>query len=341
MAPQLGTRIFAEPLSGPVSSTGPAAQPGPPLRMVIADDSAVSRALMQRLLGKLGFSPQMAADGVSAWDLLQQEDVPTIAILDWMMPGMEGIEVCRKIRRLSHQHYTYAMLLTGKTEKNDIIEGLQAGADDYMTKPFDSAELHARLMVAQRIISFQEELFAAREVLRNQARHDYLTQLLNRGGIMETLEQELSRSRRTGGPFSIIIADIDHFKQINDTFGHLTGDDVLFEVANRIKTCMRSYDSVGRYGGEEFLLVVPGCDQTQAFQVAEKIRKAVSHTPIQMSPAEKTITISLGVCTRTSETTPDQMITAADSALYCAKRSGRNRAELSSAIRSEITSISS
>jgi two-component system cell cycle response regulator len=341
MAPQLETRIFPEPLSGPVSATGPAAQAGPPLRMVVADDSAVSRALMQRLLGKLGFNPQMAADGVSAWDLLQQEDVPTIAILDWMMPGMEGIEVCRKMRRLSHQHYTYAMLLTGKTEKNDIIEGLQAGADDYMTKPFDAEELQARLMVAQRIISFQEELFAAREVLRNQASHDYLTQLLNRGGIMETLEQELSRSRRTGAAFSVIIADIDHFKQINDTFGHLTGDDVLFEVANRIKTCMRSYDSVGRYGGEEFLLVVPGCDQSQAFQVAEKIRKAVSQTPLHMSQAEKTVTISLGVCTRTGETTPEQMITAADSALYRAKGSGRNRTELSSAVGNEIATISS
>lgn len=328
MATQPRTHILPE-LAGPVSSTGQAALPAPPLRMVIADDSAVSRALMQRLLGKFGFTPQIAADGLSAWNMLQAADVPTIAILDWMMPGMEGIDICRKIRETSHQHYTYTMLLTGKTEQNDVIKGLQAGADDYMTKPFDAEEFQARLMVAQRIISFQEELFAAREVLRKQATHDYLTQLQNRGSIMETLEQELSRSRRTGGAFSVIIADVDHFKQINDTFGHLTGDDVLFEVANRIKTCMRSYDSVGRYGGEEFLLVVPGCDQSQAFQVAEKIRKAVSENPIHLSHAEKTITISLGVCARTSETTPEEMITAADAALYCAKRSGRNRTEVS------------
>lgn len=331
MPPQIATPVFPASLPGQISASGTALPVDVPLRVVIAEDSAVFRAMMQRLLGKLGFNPQVAADGLCAWNLLQAEDVPTIAILDWMMPGMEGIEVCRSIRKLSHQHYTYAMLLTGKTERNEIIEGLQAGADDYMTKPFDAEELEARLMVARRIIHFQEELFAAREVLRNQASHDYLTQLFNRGGIMETLQQELSRSRRTGGAFSIIIADIDHFKQINDTFGHLTGDDVLFEVASRIKTCMRSYDSVGRYGGEEFLLVVPGCDQSQAFQVAEKIRKAVSQTPIHMSQADKTVTISLGICTWQGEASPEELITAADNALYCAKRSGRNRTEMSAA----------
>ena len=337
MARQVIPNLFPIPVTGPVS---PIPEPMPqgslPLRMIIADDSAISRKMMQRLLEKLGFEPQIASDGNSAWELLQSNDVPTIAILDWMMPGMEGVEICRKIRQLSHQHYTYAMLLTGKTEKNDIIEGLQAGADDYMTKPFDSDELQARLVVAQRIIRFQEELFAAREVLRNQASHDYLTQLLNRGGIMETLSQELSRSRRTGGAFSVILVDIDHFKQINDTYGHLTGDDVLFEVASRIKSCMRSYDSVGRYGGEEFLLVVPGCDESQAYQVAEKIRKAVCESPIHMSQTEKTVTISLGVCTRSIENAPEALITAADAALYTAKKSGRNRTEIGSCVGNQL-----
>jgi two-component system cell cycle response regulator len=333
MGSEIATNVFPRPLTGAVAHIPePLARPVPPLRMVVADDSILSLTMMQHLLGKLGFDPQVARDGASAWELLQAEDVPTIAILDWMMPGMEGIDICRKIRQLSHQHYTYAMLLTGKSEKKEIIEGLQAGADDYMTKPINVDELQARLVVAQRIINFQEELFTAREVLRNQASHDYLTQLLNRGGIMEAVQQELSRSRRTGESFSVILVDIDHFKQINDTFGHLTGDDVLFEVASRIKTCTRSYDSVGRYGGEEFLLVVPGCDQSQAFQVAEKIRQSVCQTPIQMSQAEKTVTISLGVCTRTVETGPDALLMAADSALYCAKKSGRNRSEVGSSI---------
>jgi diguanylate cyclase (GGDEF)-like protein len=313
-----------------VASVPALQRPVLPLRVVVAEDSAVSRTMIHRLLSKLGFDPQVAADGAAGWDLLQTQDVPTIAILDWMMPGMEGIEICRKIRQATHQHYTYTILLTGKTEKNDIIEGLQAGADDYMTKPFDAEELQARLVVAQRIIRFQEELFAAREVLRNQASHDYLTQLLNRGGIMEALEQELSRSRRTGEPFSVILVDIDHFKHINDTYGHLTGDEVLFEVANRVRSCMRSYDSVGRYGGEEFLLVIPGCDHSQAFQVAEKIRLAVNQNPIRTSRLDRSLTISLGVATRKTETSIEALLMAADSALYRAKKSGRNRAEMSS-----------
>jgi two-component system cell cycle response regulator len=328
MTPQPVSNVFPGHISalpGPIP--GSAERPTHPLRVLIADDSAVSRAMIQRLLGRLGFTPQVVTDGLSAWEKLQSEDVPTIAILDWMMPGLEGVEICRKIRQLSRQHYIYAMLLTSKAEKNEIIEGLQAGADDYMTKPINGEELKARLVVAQRIIRFQQELFAAREVLRSQASHDYLTQLLNRGGVMEALDQELSRSRRTREPFSVILVDIDHFKQINDTFGHLTGDDVLFEVANRIKTCMRSYDSVGRYGGEEFLLVVPACDQVQAVQVAEKIRKTVCQTPIHMSQTDKTVTVSLGVCTWTPEMSTNALIESADAALYCAKKGGRNRTE--------------
>ena len=284
--------------------------------------------MLQRLLGRLGFEPQVATDGDSAWELLEASDTPTIAILDWMMPGLEGVEICRRIRKGSHQHYTYTMLLTSKAQRHEIIEGLQAGADDYVTKPFDADELQARLVVAQRIIRFQEELFAAREVLRNQAHHDYLTQLLNRAGIMEALEHELNRSRRTAEAFAVILVDIDHFKKINDTFGHLTGDDVLFEVANRIKSCMRTYDAVGRYGGEEFLLVVPGCDQSEIFAVGEKIRKAVCDTPIRSSHLDQTITVSVGVCVRTTEATADALLMAADSALYRAKKSGRNRTEV-------------
>lgn len=329
MSPQPFTNVFPGPLGDQIPQLPlKLDHPALPLRMVIAEDSAVSRVVLHRLLGRLGFDPQIATDGVSAWEMLEAQDVPTIAILDWMMPGLEGVEICRRIRQLSRQHYIYTMLLTSKAGKKEIIEGLQAGADDYMTKPVDAEELRARLVVAQRIIRSQEELFAAREVLRNKANTDYLTQLLNRAGIMEALDQELSRSKRTGETFSIILGDIDHFKQINDSFGHLTGDDVLFEVASRIKTCMRSYDSVGRYGGEEFLLVVPGCDRAQAFQVGEKIRKAACESPIRVSRLDRTITLSLGVCARTTEIKVDELLMAADSALYSAKNSGRNRTEV-------------
>ena len=288
--------------------------------------------MMQHVLGKSGFDLHLVSDGMEAWELLQAEDVPTIAFLDWMMPGMEGIELCRKVRQLPHQHYIYTMLLTSRNHKSDLVEGLQAGADDYITKPFDADEIKARLLVARRIIRFQEELLAARDAMKNQASRDYLTQLLNRAGIMEVLEQELNRSRRHGETFSVIMGDIDHFKQINDTHGHLTGDDVLFEVATRIKSCVRSYDAVGRYGGEEFLIILPGCDESAALQVAEKIREAVCCTPIPMEGRGERVTISLGVNAMQPTISANTLLSAADSALYQAKRSGRNRTQAASCL---------
>jgi two-component system, cell cycle response regulator len=292
--------------------------------LIVADDSLTSRIAIQRLLKNLEFDIRIASEGLQAWQLLQADDVPTVAILDWMMPGIEGVELCRRIRQLSRQHYTYIILLTGKSSRQDVIAGLQAGADDYMTKPFDAQQLYARLLVAERIIRFQEELVAAREVLRNQAKHDYLTRALNRAGIMEVLEQQMARSRRTGEPFSVILGDIDHFKQVNDRFGHLTGDDVLAEVASRIRSCTRSYDSVGRYGGEEFLVIAPGCDEDGAFQVAEKIRIALAQAPFSAQHGQLTVTMSLGVRARDAETSIEAMLLSADSALYRAKESGRN-----------------
>ena len=303
---------------------GASSHAGRPLRVIVADDDASSRHLLQHFLNQWGFNPEVASDGTQAWDLLQAKDVPTIAIFDWVMPGLEGVDLCRKVRRLSRQHYTYVLLLTSKTGKQDVIEGLGAGADDYVSKPFNPKELQARLLVAQRIIGFQEQLIATREELRIQATHDFLTQLLNRGGIMDALAQEMNRSDRREGAFSVIIADIDHFKKINDTYGHATGDQVLREVAARMKASLRSYDVAGRYGGEEFLVIVPDCDESAAFHVAEKIRNAVCSTPIESLGEDRTVTISLGVSTRSSGTSADELLSAADAALYQAKSLGRN-----------------
>jgi diguanylate cyclase (GGDEF)-like protein len=303
---------------------GAPSQLGMPLRVIVAEDDASSRHLVQHFLKQWGFDSNVASDGNQAWDLLQSKDVPTIAIFDWVMPGLEGVELCRKVRRLSRQHYTYVLLLTSKTEKQDVIEGLGAGADDYVSKPFNPKELQARLLVAQRIISFQEQLIATREELRVQATHDFLTQLLNRAGIMDALEQELNRSDRNQGVFSVILADIDHFKQINDTYGHAAGDQVLREVAARMKGSLRSYDVAGRYGGEEFLVIVPDCDEVAALRVAEKMRTAVCSTPIQILGTDRTTSISLGVSTRSAPTSADALLSAADTALYQAKSCGRN-----------------
>lgn len=302
-----------------------------PLRVVVAEDDAASRHLLQHFLRQWGFECEVASDGSQAWDLMQSKDVPTIAVFDWMMPGIEGVELCRRLRRLTRQHYTYVLLLTGKTGKQDVIEGLSAGADDYVSKPFNPKELQARLLVAQRIITFQEQLIAAREELRIQATHDYLTRLLNRAGIMEALGQEMNRSYRKEGVFSVILADIDHFKKINDTYGHATGDQVLREVAARMKASLRSYDIAGRYGGEEFLVIVPDADEESAVHVAEKIRKAVCSTPIESLGCGRTATISLGVSASSAGISADALLSSADTALYQAKSLGRNRVHAASA----------
>ncbi len=294
------------------------------LRMIVAEDDAASRHLLHYFLKKWGFSVHLASDGMEAWNLVQSADVPSIAILDWVMPGLEGVELCRRVRHLARRHYTYMLLLTGKQGKQDIVEGLQAGADDYLTKPFNPGELEARLLVAQRIIAFQESLIAAQEMLRTEALHDFLTRLLNRAGIVEALNLELDRGQRSGDPASILLVDIDHFKHINDTYGHLAGDEALREVARRVKASLRSYDSAGRYGGEEFLIVAPGCGKAAGLVVAEKIRQTVCAAPINFLGQERTITVSVGVSTSRGDLNADSAIRAADAALYQAKGAGRN-----------------
>jgi diguanylate cyclase (GGDEF)-like protein len=297
---------------------------GRPVRVVVADDSIIFLRLLQDMLDGLDVDLHVATNGTQAWEMIQASDTPTIAILDWVMPGLEGIDICRKVRERSSQYYVYSILMTAKTSTHEIIEGLQAGADDYIVKPVHIEELRARLLVAQRILRVHQELINTREVLREQATHDHLTRLLNRAGIMDRLEREMDRSGRTGEPLSVLIIDIDHFKQVNDIYGHLAGDQVLAQVAGRIKDSIRSYDAVGRYGGEEFLIVIPGCDEPLVFQVAEKIRQAVCHEPVDMLGKFSTVTVSVGAATRRSEASAEALIGFADAALYRAKAAGRN-----------------
>jgi two-component system, cell cycle response regulator len=295
-----------------------------PFRVLVADDDHPSRDLLQYLLGKWGFETLLAADGLEAWAILRLEDSPAIAILDWVMPGLEGIELCRRIRSPGRQHYTYMLMLTAKNERGNVIEGLRAGADDYLIKPFDPEELHARLLVAERTLGFQNELIAAREQSAHEARHDYLTGILNRGGIMEVVERELSRSNRTKDPFSILLVDVDHFKEINDIYGHGAGDEVLRELARRIRHGLRAHDSIGRYGGDEFLIVLTGSDHNAAFGAAEKLRKETFDTPFTIEGIERKLTISLGLATSVEGISAQALIGLADSVLYRAKNAGRN-----------------
>jgi two-component system cell cycle response regulator len=299
-------------------------------RILVAEDDPVSRRLLEVFLVKWGFEVVLAATGLEALQLLERMDAPRLALLDWMMPGMEGVQVCRKLREFKDRPYVYVMLLTARTQREDLLQGLESGADDYLTKPFDSQELRARLRVGQRILDLQDKLIAASDELMFRATHDNLTGIANRGVIMDSVRRERSRQDRGATAFAILLADIDHFKYVNDTFGHPAGDLVLREVANRMTNCIRPYDCVGRYGGEEFLIVVPSSDAMGAVGLAERIRKDIEARPIVVEGASIPVTASLGVACSTPNRLldPQEMLRLADDALYRAKANGRNRCEL-------------
>ena len=271
------------------------------MNVLIADDDIVSRRLLQVSLTNAGYRVQIAVDGAEALRAFEQQECPRLVVMDWMMPKMDGLEVCRAIRKLSPEPYIYIILLTARGRQEEIIEGLEAGADDYITKPFDLQELKARVRAGKRILDLQEQIVSTREQLRVQATHDALTGLLNRRAILETLEKELARSAREGTQITVIMADLDHFKRINDTYGHLAGDTVLREAAKRIQAAMRVYDSVGRYGGEEFLIVSPGCGLPEAAEQAERFRKLISQQAVRTPDCAIPVTMSLGVVAVTAE----------------------------------------
>jgi len=300
------------------------------VKILVADDDAISRRILQNKLNEWGHDVVACPDGVSAWEALKQQDPPKLLILDWMMPGMDGIDLCRELRKQNDHPYSYIILLTGKGAKEDIVEGLESGADDYVVKPFDPNELKVRLRAGARILQLQEDLIAALKMSQFQATHDSLTGLWNRRAILEALEKELARARRENRPLGIIVADVDHFKQVNDRYGHVAGDAVLREIAARIRGSLRTYDSAGRYGGEEFVVALPGCDEINAVQSAERLRVAIAAQPIQVEGASISCTMSFGVtCVPgPSDADLDTAIRSADEALYLAKDRGRNRVEL-------------
>ncbi len=302
------------------------------MRILIAEDDPVSRRMLEAFLEKWGYEVLVATNGSEAWERLQQDDAPKLAILDWMMPGMDGVQVCQKMRERTHQPYVYILMLTAKNRKQDIVKGIEAGADDYLIKPFDAHELRAHLHAGKRILDLQEKLIAAREVARTQATHDPLTGLWNHSAILDILRVELERAQRQGTGLGVAMADLDHFKQINDTYGHRAGDAVLREVAQRMRSAMRPYDSVGRYGGEEFLIVVPGSDAAGAMNQAERLRAATGTDLIQLTKKGLRVTVSLGVAARNESKSTDweSLLRAADAALYQAKRDGRDCARLAS-----------
>lgn len=299
------------------------------MQILIADDSLVSRHLLDATLRKWGYEVVVACDGSEAWDILQRDDAPPLAILDWMMPGLTGPQVCRLVRQRAREPYIYILLLTSRSLKEDLIEGMESGADDYVIKPFDQHELKVRLRAGTRLVDLQAQLLSAREALREQATKDSLTRLWNRSSILDHLQREISRSHREHCPLGVVLIDLDHFKVINDTYGHVAGDAVLREAARRMQNSIRPYDSLGRYGGEEFLLLLPGCDESSTVEKGERLRSYLSTEPLLLTETSITLTASFGATTAPleGEYHSEMLIRTADEALYRAKKLGRNRVE--------------
>ncbi len=315
----------------PPQNTGELTRPNAvpePRSVLLAEDDAVFRSVLQSWLRKWGYQLTVAKDGSEAWEALQSENAPRLLVLDWMMPGMDGPEICQRLRVAADGPYRYVVLLTARGEKADIIAGLEAGADDYLTKPFDVNELKVRLRAGQRILDLEDGLMQAQAELQHRATHDALTGVLNRGAVLAALASEMKHNVARGGRLGLLIADIDHFKKVNDTHGHLAGDAALRGVTERLRNCMRANDVLGRYGGEEFLILAPRSDRAGVRAYGERLRAAVAETPILTEAGPLPITLSLGAVAVDVEYPPSQqeeLLRAADEALYRAKAEGRNR----------------
>jgi diguanylate cyclase (GGDEF)-like protein len=314
--------------------------------VLVAEDNPVFQSMLKSMLTKWGYQVHITTNGLEAWEAMQAPDAPHLVVLDWMMPYMDGVEVCRRIRSAAREPYVYVLLLTARTESQNLVEGMEAGADDYLTKPFNAQELRVRLRAGRRILELQQQLMEAREALRVQATHDALTGLINRGRVLEILATEIARSQRELRPLSVLMVDLDRFKLINDTHGHQAGDAVLREASRRMQAATRQYDAPGRYGGEEFLVVLPGCGAREGCVQAERIREAFASAPFAAGGESLAVTCSIGVSSRDACAAGDAdcLIHEADEALYAAKHQGRNRvvpfvSEAPSAASQELTQL--
>ena len=297
------------------------------MQILVAEDNVVFQKILENNLKAWGYEVVLASDGTEAWKILSGPNAPQLAILDWMMPGMSGIELCKKIRQENREPYTFVILLTALHGEEELVAGMEAGADDYVTKPFKPAELRVRLRAGRRITELQGELIQAREALRIKATRDPLTGLWNHEEIFRLLDLELFRAERQKAPVSIILADVDHFKRINDTYGHLAGDQALRTVAQQMQKLVRSYDSIGRYGGDEFLLVLPGCDRATLYTLGERLRASLLENKATSPAGPINLTLSMGGIVYDQHIGIDAtaLLHETDAALYRAKNAVRDQ----------------
>ena len=296
------------------------------MKILIVEDEIISRRIVKKFLVDAGYEIVEAEDGQSAWELFQNEPFHLV-ITDWMMPRLNGLELVKKIRESEQKSYTYIIMLTAMDDKDNIVFGLESGVDEYLTKPFNGRELVARVASGMRILRLEEQLKLAQQQMEILAMRDELTGLLNRRAIEEYAESEFNLTERKVRALSVILLDIDHFKNVNDRFGHKTGDYALQQVAKVLTSNLRNYDRVGRWGGEEFMLILPDTQLKDATAAAERVRIEISAMKISLETRETfSIHISLGVaCTTSQFSSLTKLIDAADQAMYLAKEAGRNR----------------
>jgi two-component system cell cycle response regulator len=299
------------------------------MKVLVADDSATIRALLRSSLKRWGFDEVVeASNGDEAWAHLQAEKGPGLALIDWEMPGLEGVELCRRVRQREEQGasaYTYMILFTARGGRRNVVSGMEAGADDYVVKPFDEHELRVRVRAGRRIVDLQSELYSLQEQFKTQSRTDPLTGCLNRRGMVERLMAELSLAGRDRRPVGVALLDLDHFKSVNDTYGHAAGDEVLKELVRRVNGTTRASDSIGRIGGEEFLVLWPGLTPEVSKVAAERVRTVVEEKPFEVGGSRIHMTASVGLTTTWGSEGQDTVVARADQALYAAKEAGRNR----------------
>ncbi len=297
---------------------------GDGMKILIADDDPISRKILSKVVTDLGYEPVTVNNGKDALESVKQKEC-SVVLLDWMMPGMDGIEVCREIRMLDTENVCYIIINSAREGSDDISRALKAGANDYISKKTNSAELKARIGVGVRTAQLEKKLIDLNNRLKYLVRIDSLTGLLNHAAILKELSIELERGRRDTTSTSILMLDLDRFKAVNDTYGHQTGDKVLIRFSNLLSQSCRSFDRIGRYGGEEFLIVLPRTGDEESLIIGNRIRTRTETLQIDNEIENLRVTCSIGCCTAVnSEKHSFSMVAAADSALFRAKKAGRN-----------------
>ncbi len=292
--------------------------------ILIIEDDKDSRELLTIYLSKWNYNVFESSKPSKALELIEANNIQ-MALIDWVLDESSGVEICRQIREKFNDEYIYIIMITGKKNQSDVVEALSKGADDYLIKPFNFQELKVRIKAGERILTYQNNLKNCYDKLYAASIKDPLTGTFNRQTILERLNAEFERSKRLNDDFSIIMTDIDFFKKVNDSYGHLIGDKVLKHIGKILTNSIRKYDAVGRYGGEEFLIILPHSDIDTAIKIANRIRSTLKNNPLNIENVVIPVTMSFGVAYIDDADSASELLKLADTYLYMAKNKGRDK----------------